>query len=159
MIYFIKSESYVKVGYTSNIKNRYKKYVTENPNKVELLGSINGGFTIEKEIHKKLKEYHHRGEWFVYNNTVSALINRFILEYRDEIEPIVQKRRRDKYKHLKVYNMLRNYATASGLLDIQVHIKAEVCEELGISQSTFSRHITKLIKLNKLTRIASLYQF
>jgi hypothetical protein len=157
MIYFIESGDYVKVGYTSDIKNRYKKYVTENPNQIKLLATFKGGYDTEKKIHRQLKEYHHRGEWFKFNDEVRELLIQIKKENANNIEPVHIKKKKNKSRHLETLSHLKEYATASGLLGIQPHIKVVITKELGISQTTFTRHITKLLKLKKMSRLDSLY--
>lgn len=157
MIYFIQSEQYVKIGYTSNLKARYKKYVTENPNPVRLLGSIKGGMDIEKKLHKRFGEFKHNREWFHLNDTVRAMIIIAIEEGKDNIEPAYTKVRRDKYRHLKTLSMLKDKARANGQIEINREIRNEICTELEIATSTFTRHLSKLVKTRKLTLNEGVY--
>lgn len=157
MIYFIQAENYVKVGYTSNLRSRYKKYVTENPNAVKLLAQCKGGFDIEKKAHTRMKPWHHRGEWFHLNDESRAMIRLIIHENADNIEPTVTRVRRDKRKHLKTLEYLKEYMTGDGMLVILPHIRTEVCRQVEISTSTFTRHLTKLIKVKRLAHIDGLY--
>ena len=70
-VYFLKDEqNNVKIGITSNLKNRIGSIQTGNSQEVNLLHYI-GPYTqkqatdLEKELHKMFSEYHLRGEWFV----------------------------------------------------------------------------------------------
>ncbi len=108
MVYFVKCEQYVKIGYTSNMKNRYKAYVTENPFPTQILHVIKGGLKIEKEIHVKMKDYLHRGEWFHYNIVTQRMIKQIVKESVDNIEVKAPKRRRRKRttkSKVKVYSL------------------------------------------------------
>ncbi len=98
MVYFVKCEDYVKVGYTSNMKNRYKAYVTENPFPTKVLHVIKGGLLIEKMIHNKLAAWLHRGEWFHYNSVTQRLIKQIVKESIDNIEEKATKRKRRRKK-------------------------------------------------------------
>jgi len=65
-VYFIRDSASkaFKVGISKNVKARLRSIQSSNPNKLELLGTIDGGIGREDEIHAKLWDYHLRGEWF-----------------------------------------------------------------------------------------------
>jgi len=65
-IYFIQSENdgAIKIGITKDIKKRLKALQTSNPYKLNLLYSINGGKSLEDNLHNKFKQYRLNGEWF-----------------------------------------------------------------------------------------------
>lgn len=105
MVYFIKCENYVKVGYTANMKQRFKKYVTENPFPLKVLGIINGGYDVEKKIHKQLETWWHRGEWFTYNIVVRDLIKQIMKENKDNEEVKPKKRRRRVKRRVKATSL------------------------------------------------------
>lgn len=65
-IYLIKSLDHYKIWKTTNIENRYKKYLTENPNKIELIHYFKCNDYTEMEIflHDKFKHKNHNREWF-----------------------------------------------------------------------------------------------
>lgn len=65
MLYLIKSNGYIKIGYAKDVKKRMKQYSTHNPD-FQLLDSIDGELQEEKFLHKILKNYQFRTEWF-YN--------------------------------------------------------------------------------------------
>ena len=69
-IYLIKVWEFYKIWKTINIKSRFKKYQTENPNKAELIHYFhtNDYTKKEKELHLKFKEKNHNREWFKLNN-------------------------------------------------------------------------------------------
>lgn len=159
MIYFIQSNDYVKVGYTSNIKNRHRKYVTENPEPIKIIGMCKGGFDVEKKIHKQLSDWHYRGEWFYLTEASRLKITEIIRENRDNIEPTKIKKVREKKteKHKDTLDCLRQYRTSTGYIDITPQVRESISEELGVTLSTLSRHIGTLVKLRKLERIGSIY--
>lgn len=63
MLYFIKSGKFVKIGYAKNVQSRLSKYYTHNPD-YQLLDVSEGTREMEKFLHKILKQYQFRTEWF-----------------------------------------------------------------------------------------------
>ena len=76
MLYFIKSGSYVKIGFAKDIKKRMKQYSTHNPN-FQLLDSIDGELKEEKFLHKILKNYQFKTEWFYNTPEVYSIWNSY----------------------------------------------------------------------------------
>lgn len=71
MIYFITDGTYTKIGYTGNDTTlRLSTLQTGNPNKLELLFSVEGDAKAEKLMHEHFKEYRHNGEWFLLDTNV-----------------------------------------------------------------------------------------
>lgn len=66
-IYIIKSWGYYKIWKTINLNNRVKKYITENPNEIELIHSFESDdYTKQEfELHLKFKEKNYNREWFM----------------------------------------------------------------------------------------------
>ena len=65
MLYLIKSGKYIKISYAKNIQERLSDYYTHNPD-YQLLDTSEGNMKMEKFLHKILKPYQYRTEWF-YN--------------------------------------------------------------------------------------------
>lgn len=65
-VYLLKTGEFYKIGKTFNIKKRVSSIQTANPNKIELIAYKESGdaFSDEQEVHKLLKDYRVRGEWF-----------------------------------------------------------------------------------------------
>lgn len=77
MLYFIKSNDFYKIGFTNNLTNRIKNYLTTNP-EFTLLGIKIGTKDDEAHYHYKLYEFLTKGEWMRLNeNIVSELIEEF----------------------------------------------------------------------------------
>lgn len=74
-IYIIKSNLYYKIGKAKDIKQRYKDIEITNPD-IELIYSkeFENYHKIEKDLHKKFKEKHYKGEWFKLNSEDINLI-------------------------------------------------------------------------------------
>lgn len=69
-IYIIKSWDYYKIWRTINIKKRINKYITENPNDVEVIHyyKSNDYISSELNLHLKFKDKNHNREWFILND-------------------------------------------------------------------------------------------
>lgn len=63
MLYLIKSNNLIKIGYTENIHTRMQNYNTHNPD-VELLGIREGDKNLEDYYHYIFRNRHIKGEWF-----------------------------------------------------------------------------------------------
>lgn len=73
MVYFIKADKYIKIGYSkseSSFKYRFSSYKTSCPFEVEVLGKIEGGVEEERNIMNYFIEFHTRGEWFNYDKSI-----------------------------------------------------------------------------------------
>ena len=79
-IYFIlnKELNSIKIGYTADIIKRFDNLQTGNSSTLILLGKIMGGFKLETHIHKILKEFRIRGEWYKYNKEVEEYVNKLL---------------------------------------------------------------------------------
>jgi len=157
MIYFIQADNYVKIGYTSNLKERFKAYITENPNIPKLLYTCNGAYDIENKIHKQMKEFHHRAEWFHYNQESEALIKKIIKENKNNIEPKYVKKKRVKRLHLKVLEILKSHCTLTKELLITSDMKKKIAEDYNVLPATINNHLRKLISLNKIEKLENDY--
>lgn len=65
-IYFIQAglNGPIKIGVTTNLKQRIKDLQTSNPEKLYLIAAIYEHPELELYLHKQFKKYHIRGEWF-----------------------------------------------------------------------------------------------
>jgi hypothetical protein len=79
MIYFVKQEDYVKIGYASNPAKRISSLQVNIPVKLVVLLIIDGGIKDEQLLHKKFLNNAKRGEWFY----ISPEIEKFIQENLD----------------------------------------------------------------------------
>jgi len=87
VIYFLKCNSYVKIGLTAlveyvdhdcvliSVKNRIGQLQTGNPYKITCIGVLLGDRGMEQTIHRELAEYHVRGEWFKITPKVQRMID------------------------------------------------------------------------------------
>lgn len=67
MLYFIKSQNYLKIGFSQDFEtlvNRIESYITHNPEFTLISFTEFGKRSDEKTLHKLLKDYQHHTEWF-----------------------------------------------------------------------------------------------
>lgn len=80
MVYILQSGEYFKVGFSKDVVKRMSAYNTHNPDWVLKL-TIKGGVDLEAYLKRKLREYKHRGEWFLmfdgWLGYVEELANRY----------------------------------------------------------------------------------
>ena len=66
MVYFISDGERIKIGFTTDIRQRLNSLQTANSNKLKLLYRIDdGGHALEKHIHEMCERYRLEGEWFL----------------------------------------------------------------------------------------------
>ena len=76
-------EKRLKIGYTDNLENRLKAYLTTNPDFI-LLQTREGDTSLESYLHKKFEKYRYKDskEWFYYNQEI-------IDHFQDEVEDFI----------------------------------------------------------------------
>jgi DNA-binding XRE family transcriptional regulator len=74
MLYFIKNGRYVKIGHTNNIKLRLSDLQVANPERLSVIGLIEGSRNDEAELHNKFKHLSAGGEWFYYTEELIDFI-------------------------------------------------------------------------------------
>lgn len=63
-VYFWKSGSLVKIGFSTNMLNRITNLRVANPTGATLMAAIPGYIDTEKYFHKMFEKYRDHGEWF-----------------------------------------------------------------------------------------------
>ncbi len=61
----MKNEPLVKIGVSEDPRARLSQMNTANPFAMTLLGYIEGGYRLEKEIHDRFRYANSSGEWFL----------------------------------------------------------------------------------------------
>ncbi len=96
MLYLIKSNNYLKIGFTENestFQNRLHSYQCHNPS-FEVLEVCEGTIQDENSLHKLCEEYKYRTEWFYHSEEVLQIWKdytksfRKITSYNDIIPPL-----------------------------------------------------------------------
>jgi len=75
MIYFIKANDRVKIGYAADPTNRIPSIQTSSPFKLEVLLIIEGNYEVERKLHKRFQEYRITGEWFEYGERLESFVS------------------------------------------------------------------------------------
>lgn len=76
MLYLIKSDNYLKIGYTYDVSKRMKQYETHNSSFV-LLDTAEGNLRDEEYLHSVLKPYWIKNEWFYNCDAVIKVWNSY----------------------------------------------------------------------------------
>jgi hypothetical protein len=76
-VYFIQIGSCgdIKIGFSTNILNRFNTIKTSIPDQIKLLGYMSGSMKLEKELHKKFRVLWKKGEWFHCDRVLIDFIN------------------------------------------------------------------------------------
>ncbi len=81
MIYFAhnKARNAVKIGFSENLEARFKVLQTASLDPLELIGTIEGDRTAEKELHRKFKQFRINGEWFLVGPELDEFIKEMVV--------------------------------------------------------------------------------
>lgn len=82
MIYFVKSDDKVKIGYTDNPQQRIQSIQTSSPHELSVLLLVEGDYEKERELHKKFKIHACKGEWFFMCDDIVSFIEENITSDR-----------------------------------------------------------------------------
>jgi hypothetical protein len=77
MIYFMRSEGFVKIGFATsreNVAMRFQSHQCGNPNTITLLGVMEGMRDAEIAMHNRFATDHHRGEWFRLSPQLASFV-------------------------------------------------------------------------------------
>ena len=74
MVYFIKANNIIKIGYADDPSKRIPSIQTSSPYELEVLLIIEGNYDKENELHKRFQIYRTSGEWFEYSEELKQYI-------------------------------------------------------------------------------------
>lgn len=81
-IYFLAGDGLVKIGFTTNLKERVRSISRMSPRKLNLIARLRGTQRNEDELHGMLKKYRQHGEWFrLEGDVVTAWMVAFECEH------------------------------------------------------------------------------
>lgn len=83
VVYFVKCDKWVKIGFSSNFHIRLRQLILSNPFPLEVLYVISGDRGTEKEIHDKFKHLHHLGEWYTITKELLVYLEDFENLYKN----------------------------------------------------------------------------
>lgn len=75
MVYFIKANDRIKIGYANDPSKRIQEIQTSSPFYLEVLLIIDGSYSKERELHKKFQEFRKVGEWFELSEPIKEFIS------------------------------------------------------------------------------------
>jgi len=64
LVYFITDGDFTKIGVSNDPKKRLANLQTSNPKRLHLIGTLRGGYSLEKRLHAHFAERRVSGEWF-----------------------------------------------------------------------------------------------
>ena len=74
MIYFLKADNKVKIGYADDPSKRIPSIQTSSPFELEVLLIIDGNYDKESELHKRFQKLRKSGEWFDLKEPIQTFI-------------------------------------------------------------------------------------
>ncbi len=74
MVYFIRGDSFVKIGTTKDIFRRLSTLQSSCPEELECILLIRGSYSLEDELHLRFSESHHYGEWFHMSSEIREYV-------------------------------------------------------------------------------------
>jgi len=77
MIYFLedKISNAIKIGYTKNMKQRFRAHDGSNPNRLIILKTIHGEKELEKLLHFRFNHIRKKKEWFRNTDELKGFIS------------------------------------------------------------------------------------
>lgn len=80
-VYVVQCVQYTKIGYTSTpIRQRMTALRATNPFPLILIGVAPGFDSLERKLHKQFADYHHRFEWFAFDESAMEHVRDAICE-------------------------------------------------------------------------------
>lgn len=81
-VYFVRAQSGpVKIGWTRGLRSRMNGLQTHHYETLELIGVSKTERSAERDMHRRLREYRIRGEWFVPTEAVMCAIDAMLTEH------------------------------------------------------------------------------
>lgn len=73
-VYFVKCESFVKIGISSNLKERINKIKTNTPFEVEVIALFSGSELLESTLHALFSQFKQKNEWFFFSDEIKKYL-------------------------------------------------------------------------------------
>jgi hypothetical protein len=81
-VYFIMCGKFVKIGIAADPELRMANMQNLNPYPLSLVGTMEGGASLEAELHNAFSEYHHSGEWFLVHGKLAKYLRSLAERHR-----------------------------------------------------------------------------
>lgn len=79
VVYFAKCESFIKIGTTTNLKERIGVLATSSPFPIACLGTLPGDKELEGWLHGRFESHRAMREWFHHRGSVAAFVKEVVL--------------------------------------------------------------------------------
>ncbi|MGN6769773.1 MAG: GIY-YIG nuclease family protein [Rhizobiaceae bacterium] len=77
-VYFLRAGDEVKIGFSTNLRQRLEKLRNGNAFPVFVCRYVEGTMATERQFHKRFAEYRLRGEWFDLRGSLARFLERHI---------------------------------------------------------------------------------
>lgn len=144
MIYYLKIQDYIKIGFTDNVEVRLKQYNGHLPIDAELLAVTHGDRNAEKNIHIKLTEYLHKGEWVKDCKEVRDFIDKLeVINHKDYDNTEERITKSDTLVLIEMYKRLDE----NGEVLIPTRVRNDISKITGVHTTNISKTLAKLRRL------------
>lgn len=143
MLYLILSSNFLKVGYSKDVPTRLRAYNTCNPDYL-LLDTVEGTLQDEAWFHSLIKEYHHKLEWYHFDQKIINIWNE---QYQRNVVymPVDWKSKQAKNLFLWLCNHVK-FNTNKVL--IPAGIRKQISNDLDMSTGSITNNLKALKDLN-----------
>lgn len=139
----------IKVGYASNIHQRFSQIQLATSEPLKLLLTFEGGLQEEKELHYLLSDYSLRGEWFTYNEVVlDIILNYFKQKVSDNYLLMPTKTEKFYPQNIDPYNLKK---LTEFLADIDKQFTISDLKSKIPSLSLTTKQIEDVLIINRFT--------
>jgi hypothetical protein len=142
MIYFVKGGGYIKIGFSkseSSFKYRMSDFKTSCPFELEIINKIEGGVEEERNIMNYFIDFHCRGEWFYYDESIENFAkNPYEIPKSNYLKPLCEG---NKIIDENLEEMLELYKKGVSLKLIS--------ERFGVNRRRITKYIPNDMRRNK----------
>lgn len=145
MIYFVKANDRVKIGYADDPANRIPSIQTSSPYELEVLLIVEGTYEVERELHRRFQEYRVTGEWFEYGDRIES----FVKDNQDKDRKFeFGFVKGDFSEYEQVFRLRKRHSLTLSELGEKLHITAQSVKEIQ------EREKSGTISINVLRNVA-----
>ena len=76
-VYVLKSGYFIKIGHSTDPKERVRNITTSTPGPCKMLFCFQGGPQVERALHAEFAACHYRGEWFFLCGKLKGFVEAF----------------------------------------------------------------------------------
>lgn len=144
MIYFLKANDKVKIGYADDPSKRIPEIQTSNPFELEVFLIIDGNYDKESELHKRFQKHRTSGEWFELEEPIQSFIKENLeLDRKYEFGFIIE----DFAGNEQILRIRKRYKLSLKALAEKLNITSPSLKEIQDREKTGSLTIKKLVNV------------